>query len=1191
MKNNSVTFLFIFILIVSSSIAQESGLKNFPQLLLKSDLIMKAKVVNQEAKWVNDNRGKHIYTYATFQILEILKGYSPSNQVIFEISGGKIGDTSEVVSNSFSVKDGQEMILFSSKDNNISLSKILSKVNIIDEKVYLKNKYVPAENLITYLSDVIKNKIEPPQNLADAEIKIDELKFKNNSAPIGGVDSLQVIKKKNYVTTLDAVNLKPYKPTGWSAEIVTSIVTSTHLDAGAILETDNIYIDWAVANYGPADITATFIVRLYVDGITVADFSVPGLQYSYYSYIEDYNIGTLSAGSHTIKISADATSVIAESNEADNDFTKTITIQPVAGLPRITNISPSSASAGTNTSVTITGSNFGNTRGTNKVEFFYKDGEPKIEPSSYSSWSDTQIICVVPIGTINDYPASAGSGPVTVTTTNGTSAGYTFQITFSYGGVKWAGSTPVIHLRINENTNDLIGEGDEIVAAASSWNSAGSNFSFIYDGPTTNTTSTIDGINEIMWGTTSGSVATASYLFIGSNMIEADIVFNDSYNFSKDGSNFDVQTVALHELGHWLNLRDLYGNADASKIMYGFVSSGSIKRNLSIDEQNGIRWIYGSGTPSLPPSAITNSANGITTVSGTLNGIVNANGNSTVVTFEYGPTISYGNTITANQSPVNGSTNTTVSATINSLNPNTTYHFRVKGVSSVGTTYGSDQSFTTIVSAPIVTTNSASGITANSALLNGTVNANGVSTIVTFEYGTTTSYGNTIISNESPVSGSTNTNVTATINSLNPNTTYHFRVKGVSSGGTTYGSDQSFITTAGIPNATTNAASNITSNSAKLNGSINANDISTTVTFEYGTTTSYENTITAIESPVTGSTNTNVTATINSLSPNTTYHFRVKGVSSGGTTYGSDQSFTTNPIAPTVTTNSSSSITSNSALLNGTVNANGVSTIVSFEYGTTTSYENTIAAIESPVSGSTNTNVTATINSLSPNTTYHFRVKGVNSGGTTYGNDQSFATNAIAPLAISNSASNISNQSALLNGAVNANGVSTIVTFEFGLTTSYGNIITANESPVTGSTNINVTATINLLNPNTSYHFRVKAVSSAGATLGNDISFNTLSTSIRDNQNELIANFYLAQSYPNPFNPTTKIQFGLPKDVVVRLSVYNTLGQEIAVLVNLQLSRGAYSVDFDATELPNGIYFYKLQTGEFTQTKKMILLK
>jgi hypothetical protein len=93
-----------------------------------------------------------------------------------------------------------------------------------------------------------------------------------------------------------------------------------------------------------------------------------------------------------------------------------------------------------------------------------------------------------------------------------------------------------------------------------------------------------------------------------------------------------------------------------------------------------------------------------------------------------------------------------------------------------------------------------------------------------------------------------------------------------------------------------------------------------------------------------------------------------------------------------------------------------------------------------------------------------------------------------------------------------------------------------------------------------------------------------------------LQNFYLSQNFPNPFNSGTKINFELPahwnrKTRIVSLIVYNTLGEVVTVLINDELSPGKYSVEFQATGLSSGIYFYKIQTGPFIQTKKMLLLK
>ncbi|MDA3866985.1 MAG: T9SS type A sorting domain-containing protein, partial [Salinivirgaceae bacterium] len=297
----------------------------------------------------------------------------------------------------------------------------------------------------------------------------------------------------------------------------------------------------------------------------------------------------------------------------------------------------------------------------------------------------------------------------------------------------------------------------------------------------------------------------------------------------------------------------------------------------------------------------TNAATELAAKTVTVNGIVNANNASTVVTFEYGLTDSYGTSIVAVQSPCSGITNTDVNADISGLTPNTTCHYRVVGVNDAGTSNGSDLTFTTLSQDPIVTTDAASDIESSGAILNGTVNANDLSTTVTFEYGLTEAYGTTVTADQSPVTGTTDTDVSVSITELIPNTTYHFRVVGVNSEATTNGSDLTFMTLSQDPIATTNAASDIEPTGAILNGTVNANDYSTSVTFEYGLTIDYGNTVTADQSPVTGTTDTDVSVSIADLAPNTTYHFRVNGESLGGTSNGDDQTFTTDKYSQTIT--------------------------------------------------------------------------------------------------------------------------------------------------------------------------------------------------------------------------------------------------------------------------------------------------
>jgi len=85
--------------------------------------------------------------------------------------------------------------------------------------------------------------------------------------------------------------------------------------------------------------------------------------------------------------------------------------------------------------------------------------------------------------------------------------------------------------------------------------------------------------------------------------------------------------------------------------------------------------------------------------------------------------------------------------------------------------------------------------------------------------------------------------------------------------------------------------------------------------------------------------------------------------------------------------------------------------------------------------------------------------------------------------------------------------------------------------------------------------------------------------------------FSLSQNYPNPFNPSTAINFSIAEKGFVTLKVFNLLGQEVALLVNEEKAAGHYNVNFNASQLASGMYVYRLQTENFTSTKKMILMK
>ncbi|HEX9655354.1 MAG TPA: T9SS type A sorting domain-containing protein [Bacteroidota bacterium] len=101
----------------------------------------------------------------------------------------------------------------------------------------------------------------------------------------------------------------------------------------------------------------------------------------------------------------------------------------------------------------------------------------------------------------------------------------------------------------------------------------------------------------------------------------------------------------------------------------------------------------------------------------------------------------------------------------------------------------------------------------------------------------------------------------------------------------------------------------------------------------------------------------------------------------------------------------------------------------------------------------------------------------------------------------------------------------------------------------------------------------------------------SLPVDVAEHSRNVPAEFSLLQNFPNPFNPSTTIQFALPRTGTTLLRVYNTLGMEVTTLVSGNLNAGTHTVNWDASGIPSGVYFYRLEAGEFSQTKKLILLR
>lgn len=401
------------------------------------------------------------------------------------------------------------------------------------------------------------------------------------------------------------------------------------------------------------------------------------------------------------------------------------------------------------------------------------------------------------------------------------------------------------------------------------------------------------------------------------------------------------------------------------------------------------------GSSTLPPIATTQAATGITTSGAVLNGAVNPNGMATDAWFQYGtdPNLS-GADNTAIQAAGNGVADVSVNASVTGLTAGTTWYFRVCASSAAGTVYGSTVSFATGSpgAAPTVQTLAASGVGTDNARLSGSVNPNGQATQAWFEWGTDPGLaGSSSTSTQSGGSGSSAVVLGASLAGLSSDTTYYYRVVASNATGTSYGLIVSFATSPASvpPTVTTLGATGIGQDNAALNGQVNPNGLSTTAHFEWGLDSLLAGADNTPSQGIgSGASNVAVAAGLTGLTDNTTYYYRAVGTNSAGTSKGVIGSFTTAlaVVPPTVTTTAASDIGADNAVLNGSVDPNGLATTVWFRYGTDPGLAGaTTTSAQSAGSGDSEVPVFAQITGLADNTTYYFRLEAQSAAGTVTG--------------------------------------------------------------------------------------------------------------------------------------------------------------------------------------------------------------
>jgi hypothetical protein len=391
----------------------------------------------------------------------------------------------------------------------------------------------------------------------------------------------------------------------------------------------------------------------------------------------------------------------------------------------------------------------------------------------------------------------------------------------------------------------------------------------------------------------------------------------------------------------------------------------------------------------------------------------------------------------------------------------------------------------------------ATSVARTTATLHGEVDlaGNGAVTACHFDYGTDTSYGQTAPCNPGAPYNS-NQAVSSALSGLSAQTTYHYRLVATNAEGTNVGLDQTFTTQNAVVGVATAPATGVTRHTATLNGSFDPDGVDTHYFFEWGTDTSYGNMTAAPPGVDAGSTPGTVSesAPISGLSVETTYHFRLVATNSFGTTVGEDQSFTTPSAVAAATTDEASSIAVTSATLNGSFDANGEDTHYFFEWGPDTSYGNVTAASPGADGGSQpgTTHIAAPLTGLHYYTRYHFRLVTSNPEGVTTGADRDFVTLPPPPPAIlASSASVTSPTQAMLKTTVNPELADTVVRFQYGESTDYGQQSFTTESIGSDEVPHSVETMLSNLEPGTTYHFRTVSINFGGTSYGPDRTFTT----------------------------------------------------------------------------------------------------
>lgn len=621
------------ILLTVSAAGMRLPMQSLEAQTREADLVVVATVAEQGVAWAEDQSGRHIWTTFRVEVSQTFKGKSPEAVFTYRAMGGTAdGVREEVFDGGAHPSPGESILLLHCGTDGQPLA-VLTQVPVVEGNVTVMNSRIPLAVFAHRVRELLAGRrtrlldtLGPVQALAlpsDAPVLRGPMPGQPASSGGAGWNQHSAITSPPRLTRSGNAS----QPTHAKAFIAdarwTDVVDADGdgyprsatlvINSDAMTETGSLLVEEQISQRRKGAADWSYVGRTdshLITGWATEDAIYVPITGTDSPHLSEFLLAVFQGSSSTW----DGVRGPTEDPDLDNVPFEGAAYDQPAG-PFISSVTPAMTSAGTNSHVAIQGAGFGATQG--NVAFLFKmipEG-PVPVLGEIQSWSDTQIVTTVPVcryaqGECGGYPGSASSGGIAVSSSQGALSNYAqFAVSFGYGGARW--NPAQISYRIANSVPSSFGLAIE--AAFQTWTeSAGIAASFA--GAASGSSPSQNGMTELFYGplppeTDPNVIAQAMCWVPGATTVsECDILFNSAMPWSTavptPALSFDVETIALHEIGHWLKLKDLYGNvpgfpSDEAKVMFGINGGGpdGMKRSLHTDDVAGAQWIYGLAQP------------------------------------------------------------------------------------------------------------------------------------------------------------------------------------------------------------------------------------------------------------------------------------------------------------------------------------------------------------------------------------------------------------------------------------------------------------------------------------------------------------------------------------------------------------------------------------------------------------------